>query len=192
MDGLRAGEIRKINDHAHRRQPVHGVIISICIPPGGVDDSFAAGSGVGTAVEEGLDGGNARLPEGFVGKGQGVQVAPAPARRVRALQPAQLRRGLVERTVDKADRRRQLVSITPAGREAVAAFLVKPVKPSALFDSLCNVINNQVDGGQKKAAVSSFDENMGRNHPLRILLAEDNAVNQKVATSLLKRIGVRL
>ena len=33
------------------------------------------------------------------------------------------RRGLVARTVDKADRRRQLVSITPAGREAVDAFL---------------------------------------------------------------------
>jgi len=33
------------------------------------------------------------------------------------------RRDLVERTVDKADRRRQLVSITPAGREAVDAFL---------------------------------------------------------------------
>ena len=33
------------------------------------------------------------------------------------------RRGMVERTIDKADRRRQLVSITPAGREAVDAFL---------------------------------------------------------------------
>jgi len=33
------------------------------------------------------------------------------------------RRGMVERTIDKADRRRQLVSITPAGRDAVDAFL---------------------------------------------------------------------
>jgi len=33
------------------------------------------------------------------------------------------RRGMVERTIDKADRRRQLVSLTPAGREAVDAFL---------------------------------------------------------------------
>ena len=33
------------------------------------------------------------------------------------------RRGMVERTIDQADRRRQLVSITPAGRQAVDAFL---------------------------------------------------------------------
>jgi len=33
------------------------------------------------------------------------------------------RRGMVERTIDKADRRRQLVSLTTAGREAVDAFL---------------------------------------------------------------------
>ena len=33
------------------------------------------------------------------------------------------RRGMVERTIDQADRRRQIVSITPAGRDAVDAFL---------------------------------------------------------------------
>jgi PAS domain S-box-containing protein len=73
-----------------------------------------------------------------------------------------------------------------------AAFMTKPVKPSQLYNILVGVITRtEVPENKYAASQAQFDHQMARLHPLRILVAEDNAVNQKVALSLLGRIGYR-
>ncbi len=85
-----------------------------------------------------------------------------------------------------------LSSVGSRDRDApsVAAFLTKPVKPSALHDTLMSVLH----GVDRAPAVRlserpTADPELGRRHPLRILLAEDNAVNQKLAIRLLAQMG---
>lgn len=74
-----------------------------------------------------------------------------------------------------------------------AAFLLKPIKPSQLYNALVGILasGTAAEAAKPAAAASQFDEEMGRRHPLRILLAEDNAVNQKLALRLLDRLGYR-
>jgi PAS domain S-box-containing protein len=73
-----------------------------------------------------------------------------------------------------------------------AAYLSKPIKPSQLFDALMSVLPDQpVHVPQRGATRREFDPDMARRHPLRILLAEDNVVNQKLALRLLAQMGYR-
>ena len=79
------------------------------------------------------------------------------------------------------------------GSELFAAFLAKPLHQSALFDML--VVQLAGDDArpvvEAKPAKPSLDPGMAARHPLRILLAEDNAVNQKLALRLLQQMGYR-
>jgi len=72
-----------------------------------------------------------------------------------------------------------------------AAYLTKPVKPSQLYDVLVGMFAGRPMRVEEPAARLQFDSEMGRDHPLRILLAEDNVVNQKVALRILERLGYR-
>ena len=73
-----------------------------------------------------------------------------------------------------------------------AATLSKPLHQSQLFDTLVTLLG---DGAAPKADASvakpKTDASMARRHPLRILLAEDNVVNQKLALRLLQQMGYR-
>ncbi len=91
-----------------------------------------------------------------------------------------------------------LIMLTSLGRSEVkedmdlfAAFLNKPIKPSSLFNALVGLFTGQASPVQPREAVEEpqFDAGMGQRLPLRILLAEDNATNQKLALRLLARMG---
>ena len=72
----------------------------------------------------------------------------------------------------------------------IAAFLTKPVKPSALHDALMTVlVGHEPATPPRSAERAAIDGELGTRHPLRILLAEDNLVNQKLAIRLLQQMG---
>ena len=93
------------------------------------------------------------------------------------------------------DRRLPLVLLTSLGRlpqaetaRAFAVQLAKPVKASQLYNALLKALAGheqeaQGDNGREEATPARSS--------LRILLAEDNAVNQKVALRLLDQLGYR-
>lgn len=66
------------------------------------------------------------------------------------------------------------------------AFLTKPIRPYQLHESLKRIFDNEatIDVNPSIRQYNSV-------HKLRILLAEDNVINQKVALRILKKIGYR-
>ncbi len=74
-----------------------------------------------------------------------------------------------------------------------AATLAKPLRQSALHDTLTGLlVGGQAAAGARNAPEKpKLDAGMAHRHPLRILLAEDNVVNQKLAMRLLSQMGYR-
>jgi len=72
------------------------------------------------------------------------------------------------------------------------AHLSKPVRQSQLYDTLVGVLAAQRPARTSTApARAGIDSGMATRHPLRILVAEDNAVNQKLALRILQQMGYR-
>jgi signal transduction histidine kinase/DNA-binding response OmpR family regulator len=73
-----------------------------------------------------------------------------------------------------------------------AARLAKPLRQSQLFDTLVTLLAHE--GARRPVAAPAqprIDPQMASRHALRILLAEDNLVNQKLALRLLQQMGYR-
>jgi len=69
------------------------------------------------------------------------------------------------------------------------AFLRKPVKRSQLAEAVRKALAPHSAGAAEKP--SRFDADLGNRLPLRILVADDNTVNQMVAVRLLNKLGYR-
>jgi signal transduction histidine kinase/DNA-binding response OmpR family regulator len=95
-----------------------------------------------------------------------------------------------------ADSRLPLIGVlTPGLRDAphpevFAASLTKPIKASRLYDALIDALD-QHTRPERQHVPAAVGERLADRHPLRVLVAEDNGVNQKVALEMLRHVGYR-
>jgi two-component system, sensor histidine kinase and response regulator len=70
----------------------------------------------------------------------------------------------------------------------ISAYLVKPIRQSELLDGICQILNGKVSDEKNSPLVTrhTLEE---KKHRSRVLLAEDNAVNQILAVRLLEKRG---
>ena len=76
----------------------------------------------------------------------------------------------------------------PVAGQPFASRLVKPLKASSLLDTLMDVLGATA---LKEATAAAQSAQPGGGSPLRVLLVEDNAVNQKLALRLLEKLDIR-
>ncbi len=71
----------------------------------------------------------------------------------------------------------------------LTTFVHKPIRPPQLLESLYRAMNIQLQREKKGASGPSLDSTLAGRYPMRLLLADDNAINQKVGVSVLQKLG---
>ena len=92
-----------------------------------------------------------------------------------------------------------LVLLAPLGAKAdapevirlgSASCLAKPVKPAVLFDAMVQAISG-AEPVRQSAPAGRLDVALAERLPLRLLLCDDNVVNQKVSMRVLQQLGYK-
>lgn len=78
-----------------------------------------------------------------------------------------------------------------ADQDIFDIFLSKPIKQSQLFDSLIKALVEIQEESKPQQKTTEIDVNLSQKFPFRILLAEDNAINQKIALRILQKMGYK-
>lgn len=73
----------------------------------------------------------------------------------------------------------------------ISVFVHKPVRPAQLLEALCRALSVQVQREKKLPVTPTLDGTLASRMPLRVLLADDNPINQKVGLSVLQKLGYR-
>jgi PAS domain S-box-containing protein len=94
----------------------------------------------------------------------------------------------------------KIILVTAYGREeivrqaeriGISTFLVKPINQSLLYDAIMNIFGVNTTASLARTAKLKTDTNWIVDlHGMQILLAEDNLINQEVATEILRSMGL--
>jgi|GEM_PF-1087511 len=94
----------------------------------------------------------------------------------------------------------QFIMVTAYGREEILreaedaginSFLIKPVSNSILFDTIMGVMGKEAQKMPRKEKKTGFDsESLRPVRGAKVLLVEDNEINQQVATEILQGAGL--
>jgi CheY-like chemotaxis protein/HPt (histidine-containing phosphotransfer) domain-containing protein len=74
---------------------------------------------------------------------------------------------------------------------AFASCLTKPIKPAQLQEVLARVVSGAKPAPRRSLSPAKLDPTLAARLPLRVLLCDDNVINQKVALRLLQQMGYR-
>lgn len=84
------------------------------------------------------------------------------------------------------------IQLDETSRAGVSKILPKPVTPSALYDSMVDVLEDDAKASYPKGDdFGLLEEELKKRSRARILLAEDNLINQEVTCQLIEIAGIR-